>query len=106
MPIPGGEFKTEMLRGRKVSEISAEQADDQERRADDDMRAVEAGGHEERGTVDVAAVIEPCVAILVGLNAGECQSKRDGENETPLEPLPVVLQKRVMGPSHRRAGGE
>src|SRR5262245_9937770 len=106
MPIPGGEFKTEMLRGRKVSEISAKQTDDQEGRADDHMRAMEAGRHEECGAVDVATEIEPGVAVLVRLNAGECESKRDRENQTPLEPLPVVLQKRVMGPSYRRAGGE
>src|SRR5712675_35675 len=48
MPVPGGEFKCEMLRRSEMAEIRADQAHDQKRRADDDMETVEAGRHEER----------------------------------------------------------
>ena len=40
---------------REVAGVGADQADDQEDRADQHMRAVEAGRHEEGRAVDVAA---------------------------------------------------
>src|SRR5215467_4773972 len=106
MPVPRGELEAEMLRRREMSEIDTKQAHDQKRRADDDVCAMEAGRHEERGAVNVAAEIESRVAVFVGLHAGECQTKHDRQYQTPLEPLSVVLQKRVVRPSHCRAGGE
>src|SRR5262249_62169377 len=106
MQVPRGKLKAEMLRRSEMPEIGAQQAHDQKRRADDDMRAMEAGRHEESGAVDVAAEIESRVAVFVGLHAGECQTKHDRQYQTPLEPLSVVLQKRVVRPSHGRAGGE
>ena len=42
----------------------AEQADDEENRADDDVRAVEAGGHEKRGAVHVAGIVEGRVNVF------------------------------------------
>src|SRR3989304_9825923 len=54
MPVPGGEFEAEMLGGREGAVERAQQADDQEDRADDHMRAVEPGRHEEGGAEDVA----------------------------------------------------
>src|SRR5947207_5216064 len=71
MPIPGGELEPEMLRRREVAEIGADQADDQENRSDDDMRAMEAGSHEERSAINVAAEIETGMAVLICLHAGE-----------------------------------
>ena len=106
MPVPGGEFEAEVLGGREVAVDGAEQADDQEDRADDHMRAVEAGRHEEGGAVDIAAVVERGVRIFVGLHAGEGEAEQDGERQAPFQPLPVVLQQRVMRPGHRRARGE
>src|SRR5215510_15809430 len=106
MPVPGGELEAKMLRRREMSEIGTKQAHDQEDRADDDMRAVKAGRHEESGAVDVAAEIEPGMAVFVGLHASECQTKRDRQDQAPLEPLAVVLQKRVVRPGHGRARGE
>ena len=50
--------------GVKCAEIAREQADEQEDRADDDVRAVEAGRHEERRAVDVAGEAEAGVAVL------------------------------------------
>src|ERR1700730_1224800 len=59
VPIPGGKFETEMLGRGEVTEIDADQAHDQECRADDNVRAMKAGRHEKGGTVNVAAEIEP-----------------------------------------------
>src|SRR3954469_2074129 len=48
MPIPGGELEAEMLCRREVTQIDADQADDQECRTNDDVEAMEARRHEER----------------------------------------------------------
>src|SRR5262249_14784768 len=106
MPVPRGELEAEMLRRREMSEIDTKQAHDQKRRADDDGCSMEDGGHEESGAVNVAAEIESRVAIFVGLHAGECQTKDDRQDQTPLEALAVVFQKRVVRPGHGRAGSE
>src|ERR1700746_446827 len=80
MPVPGGKLEAKMLGRREVSKIGTQQAHNQERRADDDMRAMKARRHEESGAVDVAAEIEPGMAVFVGLHAGECQSKHDRQD--------------------------
>src|SRR5258707_4035422 len=103
VPIPGGELESEMLGRSEMAEIGADQTDDQECRADDHMRAVKAGRHEKNRAVNVAAEIERGMAVLVGLNAGESETERDGEDKTPFESLAVVLQKRVVRPSYGRA---
>src|SRR5262245_4912623 len=92
MPVPGGKLETEMLSRCEVPEIGAEQTDDQKRRANDDMRAMESGRHEECGAIDVAAEVEPCVAVFVGLHAGEGQTKRNRQDQAPLQALAVVLE--------------
>src|SRR5256885_16164533 len=71
VPVPGAELKAEMLRGREVSEIGADEAHDQEGRANDDVRAMEAGRHEEGRAVDVAGVVEAGVQALVARPPGE-----------------------------------
>ena len=43
MPIPRRRFETKMAFGRKVTGERPEQADDQEKRTDDDVQTVEAG---------------------------------------------------------------
>src|SRR3984957_18974923 len=75
VPIPGSELEAEMLRRRELSGQGAEQADDQKDRADDDMRAVEAGRHEERRTVKTTREVECRVGIFPGLHAGEAQAE-------------------------------
>src|SRR5262249_29254275 len=47
VPVPGGKFEAEMLLRAKVAGHRAQQTDDQEDRADDDVGPVEARGHEE-----------------------------------------------------------
>src|SRR5579864_893831 len=58
MPIPGGEFEAEMLGRAEMAGHRAGKTHDQEDRADNHMRAVKAGRHEESGAVDIAAVME------------------------------------------------
>src|SRR3954453_12533832 len=47
MPVPGRRLEAEMLLRGEVAFVRADQADDQEDRADDDVGAVEARRHEE-----------------------------------------------------------
>src|SRR5215204_2145464 len=106
VPVPGGEFEAEMLRRREMAEIGTDQADDQERGADDDMEAMEPGRHEKGGAVDIAAKMEGRVAVLVSLHRSKGEPERDGANEAPLQALTIVLQQRVVRPGHRRTGGQ
>ncbi len=63
--------KPTCLFGVKCPASSAQQADEQEDRPDDDVGAVEARRHEEVGAVDVAGEAEGGVAVFVGLEDGE-----------------------------------
>src|SRR3974377_1874579 len=105
-PVPGGKLEPEVLGGGEMAEIGADQADDQERRADDHMRAVKAGRHEKSGAIDVAAEIERGMAVFVGLDGGEGEAERNGEDESPFEPLAIVFQKRMVGPGYGGAGDQ
>ncbi len=68
MPVPGGELEAEMLvRLESGPRWPGSRHTDQEDGADDDMGAVEAGGHEEGRAIDVAAEGEGGVRVLVGL---------------------------------------
>src|SRR3546814_14315386 len=51
MPVPGGGFEAEMLARREIALVRADQAHDQEQRADDDVEAVEARRHEARRAI-------------------------------------------------------
>src|SRR6516165_2744790 len=84
VPIPGREFESKMLGWGEMAEIDANQADDEKCRANDHMRAVKTGRHEKGGAVDVTAEMEPGVTVLVGLDTGESQTERNGEDQTPL----------------------
>src|SRR3974390_1242279 len=106
MPVPGGELEAKGLRRTEMTGHQGGEAKSQEDRADDHMRAVETGRHEEGGAVNVAAVMKASVRIFIGLHAGEGEAKQDSEHEAPFQPLSVALQQRMMRPSHRGAGGE
>src|SRR6185312_2328738 len=84
MPVPGGEFETEMLRRREVAGVSAEQTHQQEDGADQHMEAVEACRHEEGRAIDVAGEAERRVMIFVGLHACETGTQYNGQDQAPL----------------------
>src|SRR5215471_19296036 len=106
VPVPGGEFKPQMLLGRELSGHGAHQAHDQENRPDDDMGAVESGRHEESGAVDMARIMKRGVHVFVSLDAGEREAEGDRKNETPFKALTIVMEQSVMRPGHRGAGSE
>src|SRR3954470_8018576 len=70
MPVPGGELEAEMLGRREMTGIGADQADDQEDSADQNMEAVKAGRHEKGRAVDIAGERERGVAVFERLHAG------------------------------------
>src|SRR6185437_8200401 len=106
VPIPSGELEAEVLLWREVSPERAYQTHDQEDRADDDMGAVEAGRHEESRAVDIAAVVEGGLRILIALHASEGQAERNGQDQAPLEALAIAFEERVMRPGNRGARGK
>src|SRR4029077_19196513 len=71
VPVPGREFKSEMLRRLELSRYGAEQADKEKEGADDHMGAVESGRHEKSGAVDIARIVEHRVHVFPRLHAGE-----------------------------------
>src|SRR5271169_1744316 len=75
VPVPGGGLEAEMLARLELAGHGAEQADQQEGRADEHMEAVEAGGHEERRRIDVVAEAERRVEVLEGLDRGEADAQ-------------------------------
>ena len=71
MPVPGGRLEADVLVRRESGRPQrADQADEQEDRADDHVEAVEAGRHEEVRGIDVAAEKPSkaaAVAVFIGL---------------------------------------
>ena len=65
------------------------------------METVKAGRHEECRAVDVAGKPERCVAVLVHLHHGKQEAEAHCQPEPPEDPLPVILDERVVGPRHR-----
>jgi len=103
VPVPSGEFEAEVLFRREVPGHRTKQADGQEDRADDYMCAVESGRHEEGGTIDISSEVKMGMRVFVGLDAREGQAKEDGENQTPLESLPIILKQGMVRPGYRGA---
>ena len=71
MPVPGGGLEAEVMIRLEMPEISAEQTHREEDGADDHVRAVEAGRHEEGRAIDIAGEGERGMGIFVSLHAGE-----------------------------------
>src|SRR3546814_8130367 len=83
MPVPGGGFEAEMLARREIALVRADQAHDQEQRADDDVEAVEARRHEERRAIVQAFERERGVRIFIRLDRAE----RSEEHTSELQSL-------------------
>src|SRR5580658_2486732 len=52
MPVPGRELEPDVMARRKLAGPSAREANEQENHADDDVRAMKAGRHEEGRAID------------------------------------------------------
>src|SRR3546814_5292917 len=85
MPVPGGRLEAEVVVRLEMAGIGPEQADDEEDGADEHVEAVEAGRHVEGRGVDAVGEAEGCVAVLVGLDAGE--HRRSEEHTSELQSL-------------------
>ena len=110
MPVPGSGLETEMLLRREMALECPEQANGEEDRSDDHMEAMEARGHEEGRTIDVSAIGSAegkgRMSIFIGLDGSEERTQGNGEAEAVDQPLPVIVQKRVVRPGDGRARGE
>src|SRR5690242_18868235 len=106
VPVPRRGLESEMMIGTEMASDPADQADEKEGRADDDMRAVEARRHEEGRRIDALGEAESGVAVLIGLQTGEADAEDHGKREALDQALAVVLQERVMRPGHGRARGQ
>src|SRR5215472_1811912 len=102
VPVPRREFKSEMLGRLELSSDGAEQTNNQEDRPDDHMSAMKARGHEKRGAVDAAGIVERRMPIFPRLHAGESDPQGDSKRQAPDQPLAIVVQQRVMRPGYRR----
>src|SRR3954464_272857 len=96
MPVPGCRLEAEMLLRPEVALIGANEADDQEDRADDDVRAVEARRHEEGRGVDILGEVEGSVGIFIGLDAGEQHAEQDRAPQALDEAAAVAVDQRMV----------
>src|SRR3546814_4270365 len=78
MPVPGSRLEAEVLLWREIAIVEPLQADGEEDGAHHHVKAVEAGRHEEGGTIDAALEAERRVIIFKRLNGAEHHAKPDG----------------------------
>src|SRR5579872_2940976 len=74
MPVPGRRLEAEMMRRREMALDGAAEVHGEEGRADDHVKAVKAGRHEEGRRIDAVFEGEGGVAVLVGLQRGEAEA--------------------------------
>ena len=101
MPVPRGEFEAEVLFRGEMASHGAQLTNDHEDRADDYMRAMESGRHKEGGAVNVSTEVKMRMRIFISLHSRESQAKKDCEDQTPFQSLPIIFKQRVMRPGHR-----
>src|SRR6185312_16806074 len=91
MPVPGGELEPDVVARSELAEPGAQQAGRQENHADDDVRAVKAGRHEEGRAIDRVLEVERRVDVFVSLGEDEQHAERDPERQKILELRTVPL---------------
>jgi len=74
VPVPGRGFETKMMFLCEVAFHCTSKTDRQENGSDDHMETVKAGGHEERGAINVAGKTERSVRIFVRYSAKASES--------------------------------
>ena len=82
----------------------AEEADDEESSADDDMEPVEPGRHIKSRAVNAAGDRERGVTVFVCLHTGEQQAEDNGDAQALNQTVAITFPKRVMRPGYRCAG--
>src|SRR3546814_4765851 len=101
MPVPGSRLEAEVLLWREIAIVEPLQADGEEDGAHHHVKAVEAGRHEEGGTIDAALEAERRVIIFKRLNGAEHHAKPDGAPQALLRALAVAMAQRGMRPGAR-----
>src|SRR5438046_10760616 len=96
MPVPGGCLEPEVLARREIAAVRADKANGEEDRADDDVKAMEAGRHEECRAVDVAFERERRVRIFPRLDAGKQKSEQNRQQQPELQAMAATVDQRVM----------
>src|SRR3546814_6824005 len=81
-----------MLARREIALVRADQAHDQEQRADDDVEAVEARRHEERRAIVLAFERERGVRIFIRLDRAEQHAEDDRQPQARSEEHTSELQ--------------
>jgi len=104
VPVPGRRLEADVVFGREVTLDRPDQADEQEQRSDDHVKAVKARRHVEVRAVDVAREAEGGVAVFISLEKGEEHAENDREDKPVDQVLAVVfMHQRVVGPGDGRA---
>ena len=85
VPVPVRGFEAKVLFDREMTGQCTEQTNGQEDGADDHVESMEAGGHEECRTIDVAVECEGSVGIFIGLTDGEDHTKQNRQRKAPLQ---------------------
>src|SRR3546814_3894174 len=85
------------------SDVCSSDLDGEEDGAHHHVKAVEAGRHEEGGTIDAALEAERRVIIFKRLNGAEHHAKPDGAPQALLRALAVAMDQRVMRPGDRKS---
>src|SRR3546814_7349817 len=106
MPVPGSRLEAEVLLWREIAIVEPLQADGEEDGAHHHVKAVEAGRHEEGGTIDAALEAERRVIIFKRLNGAEHHAKPDGAPQALLRALAVAMDQRVMRPDRKSTRAE
>ena len=92
--------------GLKVAFYGAYQANQQENRADNDMKPMEPCRHEECRRVDAVGEVKGRVAVFDGLQRGEEGAQSDRRDQPVYRQFLVAAHQRVMRPVDGDAGSE
>lgn len=104
VPVPGSKFEAEMLLSAHAAHQKADQADRQEDRTDYDVRTVEAGRHEEGGTIQRPIECELGVAIFVSLQQREHEAEDNRKDQAVACAGTVAMLKGVVSPGYSCTG--
>ena len=91
MPIPRGRLEPEVMVGFEVPRPRSKEANDQERRADDDVETVKPGRHEERRRIDPVGEVKRGMAVLVSLNRRKAEAEKDRQCQSAQQAATVAF---------------
>lgn len=82
----------------------SQQADEEENRSNQDMKAMEAGGHKEARAINIAGKAKGGMAIFIDLKNGEDGAQRNRDYQAHFHIFTIILMNQsMMCPSRSRA---